>query len=159
MEIFYQNLYSCQKCSFPLKVAILHVFYIILYVKKEYFEHIQKILYNLPKTPGIYQMKNQRGEVLYVGKAKNLKSRVSSYFLRTSELSLAKKQMVSQITDIETLSCTTEVEALVLETNLIKHLSPKYNILMKDDKNLAYIKITNSRVPEVVKTRQRFDDG
>ncbi len=67
--------------------------------------------------------------------------------------------MVRKIQDIETITCQTEVEALILETNLIKHLSPKYNILMKDDKNHAYIKITNSPVPEVIKTRQRFDDG
>ena len=79
--------------------------------------------------------------------------------MKTSELSLAKRQMVHKIQDIETIICQTEVEALILETNLIKHLSPKYNILMKDDKNHAYIKITNSPIPEVIKTRQKFADG
>ena len=121
-------------------------------------EHIQNILSNLPKVPGVYQMKDKDGKVIYVGKAKSLKSRVSSYFLRTDDLSVAKRQMVGKVSDIEIITCQTEVEALILETNLIKHLSPKYNILMKDDKNLAYIKITDSPIPEVIKTRQNIHD-
>lgn len=84
---------------------------------------------------------------------------MSSYFVKTNDLSVAKRQMVGKIADIETIICQTEVEALILETNLIKHLTPKYNILMKDDKNLAYLKITNSPVPELIKTRQRIRDG
>ncbi len=104
-------------------------------------------------------MKDKEGGVMYVGKAKNLKNRVSSYFVKTNELSVAKKQMVGKIEDIEIITCKTEVEALVLETNLIKYLTPKYNILMKDDKNLAYLKITNSPVPEIIKTRQKIRDG
>ncbi len=79
--------------------------------------------------------------------------------MRTKDLTLAKKQMVAKINNIETIICATEVEALVLETNLIKYLMPKYNILMKDDRNLAYLKITNSPVPELIKTRQKFSDG
>lgn len=120
---------------------------------------VQKILQNLPKTPWVYQMKDSKGGVMYVGKAKNLKNRVGSYFVRTNELSVAKRQMVAKIADIEIITCQTEVEALVLETNIIKHLTPKYNILMKDDKNLAYLKITNSPVPELIKTRQKVRDG
>jgi excinuclease ABC subunit C len=104
-------------------------------------------------------MKDKSGKVIYVGKAKILKNRVSSYFDRMSELTLAKRQMVGKIADIETILCETEVEALVLETNLIKHLTPKYNILMKDDKNLAYLKFTNSPIPELVKTRIKVKDG
>lgn len=103
-------------------------------------------------------MKDKEGLVIYVGKAKSLKNRVSSYFQRTDELSVAKRQMVARIADIEWIACKTEVEALILETNLIKHLSPKYNILMKDDKDLAYIKITNSPVSELIKTRQYVRD-
>jgi excinuclease ABC subunit C len=122
-------------------------------------EHLERILQNLPKIPWVYQMKDAKGGVMYVGKAKNLKNRVSSYFVRTGELSPAKRQMVAKICDIEIITCQTEVEALVLETNLIKHLTPKYNILMKDDKNLAYIKITSSPVPEIIKTRQKIRDG
>lgn len=127
--------------------------------KKTTSEHLQWILTRLPTAPGVYQMKDKDGKVMYVGKAKNLKNRVKSYFERTTELSAAKKQMVAKIEDIELIICETEVEALVLETNIIKHLSPKYNILMKDDKNLAYIKITNSPIPELIKTRQKFRDG
>lgn len=122
-------------------------------------ENITKILQNLPKTPGVYQMKNADEKVIYVGKAKNLNSRVHSYFREGQDLTLAKRNMVSQIADIETILCSTEVEALTLETNLIKHLTPKYNILMKDDKNLSYIKITKSPVAEVFRTRQKFNDG
>ena len=122
-------------------------------------EHLQKILSNLPKSPWVYQMKDSGGGVMYVWKAKNLKSRVNSYFVKTNDLSVAKRQMVGKIVDIEILTCKTEVEALVLETNLIKHLTPKYNILMKDDKNLAYIKVSNSPIPELIKTRQKIRDG
>jgi len=120
-------------------------------------------------------MKDETGKVIYVGKSVNLKSRVSSYFQESphpnplpqergfqnqrQRLTPAKYKMIQQVRDIETILCQTEVEALVLETNLIKHLTPKYNILMKDDKNLAYIKITNSPVPEVYKTRQKTRDG
>lgn len=122
-------------------------------------ENISKILKNLPKTPGVYQMKNKSGKIIYVGKSVNLKSRVSSYFQDESKLTMAKRKMVSQIANIETILCQTEVEALTLETNLIKHLTPKYNILMKDDKNLSYIKITNSEIAEIFKTRQKINDG
>lgn len=104
-------------------------------------------------------MKDKDGKVIYVGKAKNLKNRVNSYFARANDLSVAKRQMVAKISDIETITCQTEIEALVLETNLIKHLTPKYNILMKDDKDLAYIKITKWPIPEVIKTRQKIPDG
>jgi excinuclease ABC subunit C len=104
-------------------------------------------------------MKDAKGGVMYVGKAKSLYSRVGSYFVKTSDLSVAKRQMVAKIVDIEIITCQTEVEALILETNIIKHLTPKYNILMKDDKNLAYLKITNSPVPELIKTRQKIRDG
>jgi excinuclease ABC subunit C len=146
-------------------------------MSKNITEHLEKILSNLPKTPWVYQMKDAKGGVMYVGKAKNLKNRVGSYFREqkslfgsqtplnppltggSTPLSPAKRQMVAKICDIEIITCQTEVEALVLETNLIKHLTPKYNILMKDDKNLAYIKITNAPVPEIIKTRQKIRDG
>ncbi|MGP1582813.1 MAG: excinuclease ABC subunit UvrC [Candidatus Altimarinota bacterium] len=126
---------------------------------KKISEHIAHILQNLPKTPGVYQMKDKTGKIIYVGKAKNLRSRVSSYFREGQDLTVAKRNMVGQIVDIETILCQTEVEALVLETNLIKHFSPKYNILMKDDKNLSYLKITTGKIPELIKTRQKINDG
>lgn len=120
--------------------------------------HLRGILAHLSTSPGVYQMKDKKNEVIYVGKAKNLKSRVNSYFQRTEDLSGAKRQMVDQIVTIEVTLTKNEAEALVLETNLIKHLRPKYNILMKDDKNLAYIKVTHSPVPEVMKTRKKLKD-
>ena len=120
--------------------------------------HLRGILTHLPTSPGVYQMKDKRNEVIYVGKAKNLKSRVNSYFQRTEDLSGAKRQMVDQIVTLEITLTKNETEALVLETNLIKHLRPKYNILMKDDKNLAYIKVTHSPIPEVMKTRKKLKD-
>lgn len=126
---------------------------------KKISEKIQKILKNLPKTPWVYQMKDSKNNVIYVGKSVNLYSRVHSYFQDDKKLTLAKKKMVAQIDDIEIILCQTEVEALTLETNLIKHLSPKYNILMKDDKNLSYVKITNSIIPEVIRTRSKINDG
>ena len=128
-------------------------------MKKEKNEHIEKILSTLPTSPWVYQMKDSKGGVLYVGKSVNLKSRVSSYFRENADLNPAKKQMVTKVRDIEIIICQTEVEALVLETNLIKHLSPKYNILMKDDKNLTYIKITSWIIPEILKSRKKINDG
>lgn len=126
---------------------------------KKTSDYITHILKNLPKTPGVYQMKDASGKIIYVGKAKNLFSRVNSYFRIGQELTVAKKNMVRQIVDIEVVLCQTEVEALTLETNLIKHFAPKYNILMKDDKNLSYIKFTRDVIPEVIRTRQKFQDG
>lgn len=125
-------------------------------------DHINRILATLSSSPWVYQMKDASGKVIYVGKAKNLKNRVSQYFQNhtgKSRLTLAKYQMVEKISDIEIILCETEVEALVLETSLIKHLTPKYNILMKDDKNLAYMKITHTPVPELIKTRKKVKDG
>ncbi len=87
-------------------------------------------------------MKDQEGEIIYIGKAKDLKNRVSSYFLRNKDQNTKTIKMVEQIADLEYILTNTELEAYILETNLIKEYRPKYNILMKDDKNFAYIKIT-----------------
>ena len=122
-------------------------------------EAIQNILSKLPKKPGVYLMKDTSGTIIYTGKSVNLKSRVSSYFMEKASLNFAKKQMVTKVADIEWIETGSEVEALVLETNLIKKHLPKYNILMKDDKNLTYIKITNDPVPEVIKTRKKTSEG
>jgi excinuclease ABC subunit C len=107
--------------------------------KQHYIEHI---LQNLPHKPGVYKMVNQKGEVLYVGKAKDLKHRVSSYFQKRDDKGMRTLKMVEQINDIEYIEVNSELEALILETNFIKELRPKYNVLMKDDKNYVYIKIT-----------------
>lgn len=112
----------------------------------------------LPSSPGVYQMINLDQVIIYVGKAKNLKNRVSSYFKDSTKHTVAKYQMVAQIARIEIIETTTEIEALVLETNLIKSLKPKYNILMKDDKNLSYIRIKSGPVEEVYRSRLKSGD-
>ncbi len=122
-------------------------------------EQIEALLKKIPNKPWVYQMKNSKGAVIYVWKSVNLKSRVNSYFNTKNKLNFAKKKMVELICDIEIIQTKNEVEALVLETNLIKKLKPKYNILMKDDKNLTYIKLTSSEIPEVIKTRIKNKDG
>ncbi len=113
----------------------------------------KKILKNIPKQPGIYQFLNASWEIIYIGKSVNLHSRVSSYFNEKATLNFAKKKMVKQIVDIKTVVVNNETESLILETTLIKQNSPKYNILMKDDKNHIYIKITSAEFPKIIKTR------
>lgn len=112
-----------------------------------------QILKKLPKQPGIYQFFNSKGEIIYIGKSVNLYSRVHSYFNQKANLNFAKKKMITKICDIKTIIVNNETESLILETTLIKQHSPKYNILMKDDKNHIYIKITSDTYPKVIKTR------
>lgn len=111
-------------------------------------------LKHIPKSPGIYKYFNNKWEIIYIWKSVNLFSRVNSYFNGKSKLNFAKAKMVDQIAKIETIIVENETESLILETNLIKEYKPKYNILMKDDKNYMYIKITNDEFPKIMKTRQ-----
>ncbi|NCP76874.1 GIY-YIG nuclease family protein [bacterium] len=97
--------------------------------------------------------------IIYVGKSVSLHSRISSYWADEKRLNFAKRSMITQVQDIEVIETRNELEALVLETNLIKENQPKYNILMKDGKNLAYVHITNEMIPEVIKTRNKKDNG
>ncbi|MBQ3428979.1 MAG: excinuclease ABC subunit UvrC [Mogibacterium sp.] len=120
---------------------------------------ISEELKKLPKTPGVYMHKDSLGEVIYVGKAVNLRNRVSSYF-RTSQTDPKVRAMVSNIAEFEYISCATEMEALLLECNLIKKYMPRYNILLKDDKSYPYIEITtNEEFPRVISTRRLERDG
>ncbi|MBI1936844.1 MAG: excinuclease ABC subunit C [Ignavibacteriales bacterium] len=115
-------------------------------------------LNNLPALPGIYQFKNDKGKVIYVGKAKNLRSRVRSYF--QNRLDNAKTSaLVSKIEDLELIVTDSEIEALVLENNLIKELKPRYNVNLKDDKSFPYIKVTNEPFPQIYPTRNIVKDG
>lgn len=105
----------------------------------------QQKINTLPTTPGVYLYKDENDEVIYVGKAKVLKNRVSSYFSNFLKLESKTQQMIVQATDIEIIEVDTEFEALILETNLIKKYRPKYNILMKDDKNYLYVRFEKKR--------------
>ncbi len=108
---------------------------------------IKEKLSLLPMVPGCYLMKNKDGNIIYVGKAKKLKNRVSSYFRGTHTGKTAK--LVSEIDDFEYITVNTEIESLILENNLIKQYNPKYNILLKDDKSYPYIEFTSEEVPRL----------
>ncbi len=120
---------------------------------------LQTKLDNLPTSPGVYLMKNEQGEVIYVGKAINLRNRVRSYFRELKPDQAKTKALVKHITDLEYILADNELEALVLECNLIKKYRPKYNINLKDDKTYPYLKITNEPYPQVIVTRKVAKDG
>jgi excinuclease ABC subunit C len=101
----------------------------------------------------VYIFYNGEKKIIYIGKSINLKSRVNSYFNEKNKLNFAKKKMITEIKDIETILTNNETESLILESTLIKKHLPKYNILMKDDKNYLYIKITKEKIPKIITTR------
>src|SRR5690242_11101095 len=120
---------------------------------------LQKIR-TLPTTPGVYLYKNAEGQVIYVGKAKNLRSRVRSYFLETSLANAKTGSLIRDDVDIDYVVVDNEKEALALENNLIKQKKPRYNILLRDDKTYPYIKLTiTERYPRVFPTRRLRKDG
>ncbi|MCB0287684.1 MAG: excinuclease ABC subunit C [Calditrichaeota bacterium] len=120
---------------------------------------IEEKLANLPTLPGVYLYRNENDKILYVGKAKNLRSRVRSYFQDGANLDPRKQRMVRQIRDLDTILVDSEVEALILEANLIKEHKPRYNVTLKDDKSYPYIRITNEPFPRVFVTRRIIRDG
>lgn len=119
-------------------------------------EHIKQKLALLPDQPGCYLMKDAQGQIIYVGKAKILKNRVRSYF--TGSHNTKTELLVSEIADFEYIVTESNVEALLLEINLIKKNQPKYNILLKDDKTYPFIKITNEKYPRLLITRKVLKD-
>ncbi|MBV6466174.1 MAG: UvrABC system protein C [Anaerolineales bacterium] len=126
----------------------------------EISKHIEGILATLPAKPGCYLMKNAEGTIIYVGKAINLKNRVRSYFHADSSHDSKTRRLVRQIADIEWIVVGSELEALILEMNLIKRHRPRYNIKLKDDKRYPYIKIHwSDPFPKVTVTRHMTEDG
>ncbi|MCX6170959.1 MAG: excinuclease ABC subunit UvrC [Ignavibacteriales bacterium] len=119
---------------------------------------LQDKLNSLPALPGIYQFLNEKGKIIYVGKAKNLRGRVRSYFQKNVD-SPKTEVLVSKINDLELIVTNNEIEALVLENNLIKDLKPRYNIILKDDKSFPYIRVTNEPYPQIFPTRNVIKDG
>ncbi|ADQ47099.1 excinuclease ABC, C subunit [Caldicellulosiruptor kronotskyensis 2002] len=113
----------------------------------------------LPTSPGVYIMKDENGNVIYVGKAVNLRNRVRQYFQNSQDMLPKTRLMVKKIKDLDYIVTDNEVEALILECNLIKEYRPKYNVLLRDDKNYQYIKITNEMFPRLVTTRKVEKDG
>ena len=113
----------------------------------------------LPESPGVYQFLGSDGRVIYVGKAKNLRRRVYSYFTSKANESPKVRVMVTKIADLRHTVVATENEAFLLENNMIKNLQPRYNILLKDDKTYPWIAIRNEAFPRVLSTRKRERDG
>lgn len=120
---------------------------------------LEPLIKTMPEKPGVYQYFDERGTILYVGKAKNLKKRVSSYFNRTKADSGKVRIMVRRIADIQHFVVDTELDALLLENNLIKKYQPRYNVLLKDDKTFPWICIKNEPFPRVFPTRNLIRDG
>ena len=122
-------------------------------------EHIADRLKHLPASPGVYLMKDAKGDVIYVGKAVVLRNRVRSYFHSPKGLTRKTRRLVLEIADIEVIQTATEAEAFILEESLIKRLQPHFNIRLRDDKRYPYLKITNEPFPRLMIVRRRKDDG
>ena len=120
---------------------------------------LQSKLKNIPIYPGVYRFMDDKGEIIYIGKAKNLRSRVRSYFQKSKSQSTKNLTMIRHISDLEWIVVRSEVEALLTEANLIKQHAPRYNVMMKDDKSFPFIRITNEPYPQVLLTRKIVKDG
>lgn len=113
----------------------------------------------LPLEPGVYIMKDKSGTIIYIGKAKALKNRVTQYFGAGNQHTEKVRSMVYNVTDFDYVICDSEFEALILENSLIKQHQPKYNILLKDDKGYSYIKITNEKWPKIETAKMTDKSG
>src|SRR5512141_2167254 len=121
---------------------------------------LEEKLQHLPDRPGVYLMKNAKGRVIYVGKAKSLRSRVRSYFQKGRDPDPRKVSMAGHIADLETVVTASEMEAFILESNLIKKHKPRYNVILRDDKNYPYLKLTvNEDFPALYVVRKVQKDG
>jgi excinuclease ABC subunit C len=122
-------------------------------------EKIQEKVQLLPNEPGVYQFIDATRKIIYVGKAKNLRKRVSSYFIAKADRNMKLQIMVRKITDIQHIITTSESDALLLENNMIKKYQPRYNVLLKDDKTYPWICVTDERFPRMFLTRKKSKDG
>ncbi len=127
--------------------------------KEERIDRLKQSVALLPNEPGVYRFYNSDGVVIYVGKAKNLRKRVSQYFLARSSAEVKSRALVKNIERIEHIVVHSESDALLLENNLIKSLQPKYNILLKDDKSYPWIVVRNEPFPRIMATRNLIKDG
>lgn len=125
----------------------------------KYFSHIETIVRNLPQKPGVYQYFDDKNRIIYIGKAKNLKKRVSSYFSKINSISGKVQMLIRKIADIRYIVVDTEQDAFLLENNLIKKYRPHYNVALKDDKTFPWICIRNEPFPRVYSTRHVLRDG
>ena len=125
----------------------------------KYFSHLESIVKNLPHKPGVYQYLDDKNRIIYVGKAKDLKKRVSSYFSKINSISGKVQMLVRKIADIRYIVVETEQDALLLENNLIKKYQPHYNVALKDDKTFPWVCIKNEPFPRVFPTRHMIRDG
>lgn len=127
--------------------------------KNKYYSQLDPVIRSLPGKPGIYQYFDADGNIIYVGKAKNLKKRVASYFNKEESMSGKLKVLVKKIADIKHIVVDTEFDALLLENNLIKKYQPRYNVMLKDDKTYPWICIKNEPFPRIFSTRNVIRDG
>ena len=122
-------------------------------------EYLREKTAKLTDFPGVYRMKNSDGEIIYIGKAKNLKKRVTSYFRVSADHTPKVAKMVENVYDYDFIVTDTEYEALVLECSLIKQHKPKYNILLKDDKGYHYIHISDEKYPRITAEKRVVPGG
>ena len=125
----------------------------------EHIAILRKKANALPQEPGVYLMKDAKGEIIYVGKAKSLKNRVTSYFRAVEKHQAKVYKMVEHIQDFDYIVCDSEFEALVLECSLIKLHTPKYNILLKDDKGYHYVMVTPGPYSRITAEKQKTEKG
>jgi len=127
--------------------------------RAKYFSHLDAIVHSIPHKPGVYQFLDGKNKIIYVGKAKDLRKRVNSYFTKIHSISGKVQMLVRKISDIKYIVVNTEQDALLLENNLIKKYRPRYNVALKDDKTFPWIRIRNEPFPRVDYTRNVIRDG
>jgi excinuclease ABC subunit C len=120
---------------------------------------VSETLAQLPDTPGVYLMVDANERILYIGKAVSLRNRVRSYFQESAALAPRVRMMVERVVDVRTIVVSNEVEALILEANLIKRHQPQFNVRLRDDKRYPYLKVTREPFPRLLFTRAVRDDG